>query len=122
MPTRDLLAEHAAFTRRWFLRLATAAVAGQPIVALADMPPGKELARALEKLEPYFTAAEDFRDVSRGKPLPHSLPDAKKREVGLTRETWGRKGPKSIHRASSAISISVEPSGTMVIELSRRPA
>jgi len=26
--------------------------------------------------------------VSHGKPLPHSLPDEKKREVGLTRETW----------------------------------
>ena len=38
--------------------------------------------------DPYFTPAVDFRDVSRGKPLPHSLPDDKKREVGLTRETW----------------------------------
>jgi DMSO/TMAO reductase YedYZ molybdopterin-dependent catalytic subunit len=35
-----------------------------------------------------FTPQEKFRDVSRGKPLPHSLPDEKKREVGLTRETW----------------------------------
>jgi DMSO/TMAO reductase YedYZ molybdopterin-dependent catalytic subunit len=40
------------------------------------------------RLDPYFTPPEDFRDVSRGKPLPHSLPDAKKREVGLTRDTW----------------------------------
>ena len=31
---------------------------------------------------------ENFRDVSRGNPLPHSLSDDKKREVGLTRETW----------------------------------
>lgn len=38
--------------------------------------------------DPYFTPAEDFRDVSRGKPLPHSLPEEKQREVGLTRETW----------------------------------
>ena len=26
--------------------------------------------------------------MSRGKPMPHSLPDEKKKEVGLTRETW----------------------------------
>ncbi|OYW24377.1 MAG: hypothetical protein B7Z55_02365, partial [Planctomycetales bacterium 12-60-4] len=32
--------------------------------------------------------ATEFRDVSRGKPLPHSLPEEKLREVGLTRETW----------------------------------
>ena len=54
-----------------------------------DAPPlPPELKPALEKLEPYFTAADDFRDVSRGKPVPHSLSDAKKREVGLTRDTW----------------------------------
>ena len=47
-----------------------------------------ELAKALEKLEPYFTPPRDFRDVSRGKPLPHSLSEEKKREVGLLRETW----------------------------------
>ncbi|MGH7192291.1 MAG: molybdopterin-dependent oxidoreductase, partial [Candidatus Saccharimonadales bacterium] len=29
-----------------------------------------------------------FQDVSRGNPLPHSLPDDKKKEVGLTRESW----------------------------------
>ena len=38
--------------------------------------------------DPYFTPAEDFADVSRGIPLPHSLPKDKKRDVGLTRETW----------------------------------
>lgn len=38
--------------------------------------------------EPYFTEANQFRDVSRGKPLPHSLPEEKRREVGLTRDSW----------------------------------
>src|SRR4051794_7122378 len=51
-------------------------------------PPARELAVALEKLEPFFTPPADFRDVSRGKPLPHALPEEKKREVGLTRDTW----------------------------------
>jgi hypothetical protein len=36
-------------------------------------------------------APEKFQDASRGKPLPHSLPEVKKREVGLTRETWRMK-------------------------------
>ncbi len=52
----------------------------------AESPP--ELASAIESLEPYFTPQEKFRDVSRGKPLPHSLSEEKKRAVGLTRETW----------------------------------
>jgi len=46
------------------------------------------VAKAGAQPNPYFTPTEDFQDVSRGKPLPHSLPDEKKREVGLTRETW----------------------------------
>ncbi len=46
------------------------------------------LRQAIEALEPYFTRPEDFNDVSRGKPVPHSLPEDRKREVGLTRDTW----------------------------------
>lgn len=44
--------------------------------------------KAGAKLDPFFTPAEEFHDVSRGKPLPYTLSDEKKREVGLTRETW----------------------------------
>ena len=51
-------------------------------------PLAPELAKAVDKIGPYFTPQEDFQDVSRGKPVPHSLPDEKKREVGLTRESW----------------------------------
>ncbi len=64
-----------------------AVLAFGPLAAGAD-PPAPALAKAVEDLEPYFTPQEKFRDVSRGKPLPHSLPDKRKREVGLTRETW----------------------------------
>ncbi len=85
-----LLAEHRAISRRYFLKLgAGAIVAGR---GWADDvragPPSTDMAEALAKLEPYLTSQEEFRDVSRGQPLPHSLPDDKKREVGLTRETW----------------------------------
>ncbi len=41
-----------------------------------------------EPPEPYFTPQDKFRDVSRGKPLPHQLSPEKRAEVGLTRETW----------------------------------
>ncbi len=84
------LAEHRALTRRHFMRVGaagSAAISLLPRAAHAE-PPAPELAKAIESLEPYFTPQEKFRDVSRGKPLPHSLDDDKKREVGLTRETW----------------------------------
>jgi DMSO/TMAO reductase YedYZ molybdopterin-dependent catalytic subunit len=78
------LAEHTAITRRFFLRLGAVGLAANSSLGLARPDPG----RALAKLEPYFTPQDEFRDVSRGKPLPHSLPAARKHEVGLTRETW----------------------------------
>ena len=84
------LADHLKLTRRYFLRAgaACAAAAGGWAFASGAEPPAPELAKALDKLEPFFTAQQEFQDVSRGKPVPHSLPDEKKREVGLTRETW----------------------------------
>jgi hypothetical protein len=81
------LAQHLKLTRRFFLRAGAIAANGLSFARGAE-PPAPELARALEKLGPYFTPQAEFRDVSRGKPLPHSLPEDRKREVGLTRETW----------------------------------
>jgi DMSO/TMAO reductase YedYZ molybdopterin-dependent catalytic subunit len=76
-------------TRRLFLRSGIGLATTGGLVAAgeaAELPP--ELAPALEKLESYFTPPAKFNDVSRGTPLPHRLPDDKKREVGLTRDTW----------------------------------
>jgi len=92
----DFLSEHFELTRRFFLRTgALGLVASQfAINAVADEmpepPPKKEDKpdKGGVRADPYFTPAEDFRDVSRGKPLPHSLSDEKKAEAGLTRETW----------------------------------
>ena len=81
--------EQPKLTRRQFIRLGAAgaaALAYRPLAAGAK--PAPQLAKALASLEPYFTRQEDFREVARGKPLPHSLPDDQKRMVGLTRETW----------------------------------
>jgi DMSO/TMAO reductase YedYZ molybdopterin-dependent catalytic subunit len=79
----------SALTRRCFLGAGAAAAALGSLSRGARAEPGSEvLERAIASIEPYFTRQEDFRDVSRGKPLPHSLPEEKKSEVGLTRETW----------------------------------
>ncbi|MDX1944675.1 MAG: molybdopterin-dependent oxidoreductase [Pirellulaceae bacterium] len=86
------LAEHSRLTRRFFLRAGVAGTATAGWLAKsgkgADSIRAPELAEAIARLETLFTLPADFRDVSRGKPLPHSLPDEKKTEVGLTRETW----------------------------------
>src|SRR5437016_9810003 len=84
------LCEHQQLTRRYFIRLGAAGAASLSLwpLAIGAEEAGPELAKALEMLEPYFTPQEKFRDVSRGKPLPHSLPGSKKREAGLMRETW----------------------------------
>lgn len=88
---KSFLEEHARLTRRYFMGLVAAGglVSGANALAVTQennkkVKPEKAGARP----EPYFTPSMNFRDVSRGKPLPHSLPDEKKREVGLTRDTW----------------------------------
>jgi DMSO/TMAO reductase YedYZ molybdopterin-dependent catalytic subunit len=85
----DFLREHNELSRRFFLRAGAALAAGSAVAAdtrAAELP--AELAPVLEKLESYFTTQAKFGDVSRGTPLPHAIPLAKKKEVGLTRETW----------------------------------
>ena len=83
------VAEHADLSRRFFLKAGVvgAAFAASATTGMAaPLPP--ELTPLLEKLEPYFTPPKDFNDVSRGNPIPHKLSEEKRREVGLTRETW----------------------------------
>ena len=86
----QFLTEHTKLSRRYLLRAGAAgalALGAWPLSA-AGTARDKRLQEAIEKLETYLTLQDDFRDVSRGKPKPHSLPDDKKQEVGLTRETW----------------------------------
>lgn len=86
---RDFLGEHNDLSRRFFLRAGAAGAALSAFAVptrAADLP--AELAPVLEKLESYFTTQDKFGDVSRGKPIPHAIPLEKKKEVGLTRETW----------------------------------
>jgi len=73
-------------TRRLFLGSASLAVAGRFHTEAAELP--RELVPAADAIEPYFTAAAKFQDVSRGNPVPHRLPETKRQEVGLTRDSW----------------------------------
>jgi DMSO/TMAO reductase YedYZ molybdopterin-dependent catalytic subunit len=90
MTPAQFLGEHQFLTRRYFMRLGAAGAAALALPPSGSLLAGDapELTEAIARLEPYFTPAAEFRDVSRGKPLPHSLPDQKKQEVGLARETW----------------------------------
>src|SRR6266480_2113979 len=79
-----------SLSRRTFISLSGAGLAATrfwPDQAKAE-PVVPALANAIEALDPFFTTSEKFRDVSRGKPLPHALSEEKKRKVGLTRDTW----------------------------------
>ena len=84
------LDEHRELTRRFFLRLGVVGSlsAGVAMAEGAQRKSGAKPDKAGARPDPYFTSPEDFQDVSRGNPVPHSLSDERKREVGMTRETW----------------------------------
>jgi len=101
------LDEHRRLTRRYFLSIGVgslAAAAISPNTGVSwEPPPSPELPAADAQpaaetdevelgagitLASYLTRDAKFYDVSRGDPLPHSLPEAKRREVGLTRDSW----------------------------------
>ena len=86
------LEEHRSLTRRYFLGLGSAGAAAWALMPNylngADKEPTeKTLEEAINDLD-YLTTQEEFRDVSRGRPVPHSLSPEKRKEVGLTRDTW----------------------------------
>src|SRR5258708_25367844 len=81
----SLAEEHVTLTRRYFLGLGAAGVAGLSLpmsTANAD-----DLSPLVAKFE-YLTKEADFGNVERGNPLPYTLPADKLREIGMTRETW----------------------------------
>ena len=89
----DFFAEHTSLTRRYFLSCSSAGVAAMfALPIFSRVARGGESDPALEKviadLETWLTKQDDFRDVSRGNPKPHSLAEAKRKAVGLTRDTW----------------------------------
>ena len=81
--------EHKEMTRRYFLGLGAAGVAGLSLVQDTAMASGSSalLDEAVANLE-YLTRDEEFRNFGRGKPPPYQLSPERLREVGLDRETW----------------------------------
>ncbi len=83
------LREHQALTRRHFFQLGLGGLAA----ALTIRPSTAALAsngkaRHRARFDTYLTLPDQFDDVSRGKPVPSTLSEEKKRAVGLTRDTW----------------------------------
>lgn len=87
--TARFLREHEPLTRRVFLQAGAAGAAAISSSAVSfGEEPSPRLRAAVRELETWLTAQADFRDVSRGKPKPHTLSEAQRKEVGLTRDTW----------------------------------
>ena len=84
------LDDHVVLTRRFFLAAGPAGlVALKSLPVLADNTRGEtDLKEAIGNIESWLTKPANFRDVSRGNPIPHTLPLEKRKEIGLTRETW----------------------------------
>lgn len=84
------LDDHMVVTRRYFFSLGSVgivALKSLPILA-DDARDAASLQEAIGNIESWLTKPADFRDVSRGTPIPHTLPLEKRKEVGLTRDTW----------------------------------
>jgi DMSO/TMAO reductase YedYZ molybdopterin-dependent catalytic subunit len=86
----DFLSEHTHLTRRYFLRFGTAGVAAMSTLPLfgKENSPSDILAKEIAGIETWLTKQKAFRNVSRGNPKPYAIDEAKKKEVGLTRDTW----------------------------------
>lgn len=90
MGQHDLLIEqHADVTRRWFLQLGAAGIAGLRWAScVAEAGEGDRLlAEAIASLE-YLTPEAKFLGGGRGNPPPYEMTAEQRRAVGLDRETW----------------------------------
>lgn len=86
----EFVNEHVALTRRYFLGCGVAGVmaASSPRMFAGERQRDPRLQASLDALETWLTHPDEFRDVSRGNPKPHSLPDEARKMAGLTRDTW----------------------------------
>lgn len=83
------LEEHRDVTRRYFLGLGAAGVAGLACGPLWSQETNGDrlLAEAVARLE-YLTPEEKFAGGGRGNPPPYKLTPDQRRAAGLDRETW----------------------------------
>ncbi|MGI9465501.1 MAG: molybdopterin-dependent oxidoreductase [Rubripirellula sp.] len=90
MMTPETLEIHRRRTRRFFMQCGVAgiiAMESHPLLGQSSVS-NQTLDEAIDGIESWLTRQDEFRDISRGNPLPHELPEAEKKEVGLSRETW----------------------------------
>ncbi|MEQ9411155.1 MAG: molybdopterin-dependent oxidoreductase [Fuerstiella sp.] len=89
-PLTRLLNRQLAVRRRHFLQSGLLSAAAMTSAQASESPSRNDAERdqVLKDLESWLTKPDDFQDVSRGKPKPHSLSDAERQAVGLTRDTW----------------------------------
>ena len=90
MKNRTRLAEeHRDVTRRYFLKLGAAGVAGLGLAPLwaHGAESDRLLAEAIAQLE-YLTPEAKFAGGGRGNPPPYKLTPDQLREAGLDRDTW----------------------------------
>lgn len=87
------LKEHRELTRRYFLRLGVGGVASAAalmrsgsVAQASPLFPNESEKSA--RFGSYLTPDDLFGDVSRGDPVPHTLPEEKQEEVGLSQDTW----------------------------------
>ena len=86
--SKRLAVEHFELTRRYFLGLGAAGIAGLGAsIAWAEPGDSQALAEATAKLS-YLTPVEQFRMTVRGNPPIHTFSPEKRREAGLDPETW----------------------------------
>jgi DMSO/TMAO reductase YedYZ molybdopterin-dependent catalytic subunit len=84
----QVAAEHIRLTRRYFLQIVGTGVATASTVRLCAAQLHLDLPKhAMERLD-YLTRDGEFGSVERGDPLPYAQPEAKLREIGMTRDTW----------------------------------
>ena len=87
--TYQLVDEHRDLTRRYFLGLGAAGLAGlgaAPLLAHGSET-DRLLAEAIAQLE-YLTPEAKFAGGGRGNPPPYELTAEQRREAGLDRDTW----------------------------------
>jgi len=89
MDHHRFLEEHRDLTRRYFLGLSAAGMAGLGCARLwaQDARSDRLLAEAIARLE-YLTPEAEFAGGGRGNPPPYKLTPEELREAGLDRDTW----------------------------------
>lgn len=89
----SFLEEHRELTRRYFLKFGVVgAASATALMSSGSVSEGSPLfpneSEKTARFGSYLTPDNLFGDVSRGDPVPHTLPEEKREEVGLSQDSW----------------------------------